>query len=137
MPQGGTPPPHYETLASSVSLTIRFQANLGYLQSSAAQPTRESEKARRIRRKILDFCTTPRSATEILEMLQMKDKKWVRQHYLLPLLNSDLELTIPEIPNSRQQKYRTKETGNIPPSHPPQANALEMRLLMYDVRFGK
>ena len=121
----GLPPPHYETLASSVSLTIRFQSNLGYLQRSAAESTRESEKSRRIKRKILDFCKTPRSATEILEMLQMKDKKWVRQHYLLPLLNSELELTIPEMPNSRQQKYRTKETGTppvIPPSHPPQSN---------------
>lgn len=113
----GLPPPHYETLASSVSLTIRFQSNLGYLQRSAAESTRESEKSRRIKRKILDFCKTPRSATEILEMLQMKDKKWVRQHYLLPLLNSELELTIPEMPNSRQQKYRTKETGTPVQSH--------------------
>ena len=121
----GLPPPHYETLASSVSLTIRFQANLGYLQKSAVQSVGESENARRIKQKILDFCKTPRSLQEILELLQMKDKKWVRRHYLVPLLDGELELTIPEMPNSRQQKYRTRETGNslpvIPPSHPPQS----------------
>ena len=32
----------------------------------------------------------------------------VRKHYVLPLLESHLELTIPETPNSRQQKYKTR-----------------------------
>ncbi len=124
----GLPPPHYETLASSVSLTIQFPVHLGYLRSSSRLVAREESKnVQRIKKSILDFCKTPRSVTEILEMLQMKDKKWLRQHYLLPLLHSgNLELTIPERPNNRQQKYRTKKAADsppvIPPSHPPQSS---------------
>ncbi len=114
----GLPSPHYDVFASSVSLTIHFQTNLGYLQKSDVQPVRESENARRIKRRILDFCKTPRSITEILEMLQMKDRKWVHRQYLFPLLGNGLELTIPERPKSKQQKYHTMEAETSPHDTP-------------------
>ena len=101
----GLPPPSYETLASSVSLIIRFKSNLGYLRNSATQSAKESASARRIREKILAFCSEPRSMQEITAMLQMKSVNWVRSKYVLPLLGSELKYTQPDRPKSRTQKY--------------------------------
>ena len=57
--------------------------------------------------KILEFCITPRSITEISALLGVNDKKWVRKKYIAPLIGVKLELTIPDKPNSRKQQYRT------------------------------
>lgn len=51
--------------------------------------------------KVFDFCNTPRSISEIAKMLGVNDKKWVRKKYIT------LEPTIPDKPNSRNQKYKT------------------------------
>jgi ATP-dependent DNA helicase RecG len=49
---------------------------------------------------------------DILEKLQMKDIKHFRQYYLLPALVAGLiEMTIPDKPNSRLQKYRLTAKG--------------------------
>ncbi len=56
---------------------------------------------------VLEFCRFPRSLNEIMAMLEMDSRKWVREKYVLPLLGTKLELTIPDKPNSRLQKYRT------------------------------
>lgn len=59
--------------------------------------------------RVLEFCRTPRSITEIANMLGVKDKKWVRKKYVSPLVGSKLQMTIPEKPNSQNQKYKTIE----------------------------
>ena len=57
--------------------------------------------------KILAFCTEPKSALEIANMLGYKDKKTVRR-YINPLLEQGrLAMTIPDKANSRNQKYIT------------------------------
>ena len=57
--------------------------------------------------KILVFCTEPKSALEIANMLGYKDKKTVRR-YINPLLEQGrLAMTIPNKANSRNQKYIT------------------------------
>ena len=60
-----------------------------------------------VQNKIIEFCHTPRSVSEIVEMLGVKDKKWVKEKYMKPLIGTKLALTIPDRPNSRYQKYRT------------------------------
>lgn len=62
-----------------------------------------------VQNKIIKFCQTPRSVVEIAEMLGVKDKKWVKDKYMKPLIGSKLALTIPDRPNSRYQKYQTIE----------------------------
>ena len=59
--------------------------------------------------KIIKFCQTPRSVAEIAEILGVKDKKWIKDKYIKPLIGSKLALTIPDRPNSRYQKYQTIE----------------------------
>lgn len=56
---------------------------------------------------ILDFCITPRSILEISEFLGYKEKKSVRKH-IKPLLEQGrLAMTLPDRPNSKNQKYIT------------------------------
>lgn len=57
--------------------------------------------------KVFDFCNTPRSISEIAKMLGVNDKKWVRKKYITPFIGITLEPTIPDKPNSRNQKYKT------------------------------
>jgi ATP-dependent DNA helicase RecG len=52
------------------------------------------------------------SRTEIQAALGLKDRMYLREAYLVPALASALlEMTIPNAPNSRLQKYRLTPTG--------------------------
>jgi len=58
--------------------------------------------------KIMEFCSVPRSRTEIQEFLEMKNKNHFLKTYLTPLLEKGkIVMTIPDKPNSRNQKYKT------------------------------
>ena len=51
------------------------------------------------------------SAMELMVMLNLKHRPTFRKNYLHPALNAGLiEMTIPESPNARGQKYRRTET---------------------------
>ncbi len=57
--------------------------------------------------RILEFCSSPKGILEIAAMLEYKDKKTVRK-YLKPLVEQGrLAMTIPDKPNSSNQKYVT------------------------------
>ena len=49
----------------------------------------------------------PRSKREMLDYLGLTDSKNFRERYLVPLLNAGkIEMTIPDKPSSRRQKYK-------------------------------
>lgn len=53
------------------------------------------------------------SREEIQYALQLQDRKSFRERYLRPALNAQLiEMTLPEKPNSRLQKYRLTLKGD-------------------------
>jgi len=55
--------------------------------------------------KIISYCTTPKGIRELAEYLGYKEKKSVRK-YLKPLFEQGrIVMTIPDKPNSRNQKY--------------------------------
>lgn len=57
-------------------------------------------------RKILEFCNTPRSRAEITEMLGIKTSFYTMERYVLPMVEKGiLQMTIPEKPKSKFQKY--------------------------------
>ena len=59
-----------------------------------------------IAQRILDFCSEPRSKSEILYYFNVKDRKRFTSESIKPLLEKGLLLmTIPEKPNSKYQKY--------------------------------
>ena len=58
--------------------------------------------------KILAFCSAPHSKAEIAEYCGYKNTKNFTKRYLRPLLDSGtLKMTIPDKPNSRNQRYIT------------------------------
>ncbi|MBE6417952.1 MAG: AAA family ATPase [Akkermansiaceae bacterium] len=63
--------------------------------------------------KVADYCRTPRSFTELQLLSGLKDRKYFRQKYLIPLLGTVLELTHPDVPRHRNQKYRVLSTSEL------------------------
>lgn len=57
-------------------------------------------------RKILLFCTTPRSRNEIAEYMGVETPSYIVRKYLRPLLEKGkLRLLIPDAPKSKNQRY--------------------------------
>lgn len=60
--------------------------------------------------RILEFCKTARTKKEISEHIGYKNLTYMTRTYIKPLLESGkLAYTIPEKPQSRLQKYVTKQ----------------------------
>ena len=58
--------------------------------------------------KLLEFCKTPRTRKEMQAFVGIEGRKAFNNNYLKPLLEQGkLEMTIPDKPNSRLQKYVT------------------------------
>lgn len=52
------------------------------------------------------------SRQEIQEKLKLKNNEYFRKAYLLPALKAGfIEMTVPDKPNSRMQKYRVTTAG--------------------------
>lgn len=57
---------------------------------------------------IIDFCKQPRTLTEVMEQLGLKHRNYIKTRYINPLIESGfLEMTSPDKPNSRNQKYKS------------------------------
>ena len=55
---------------------------------------------------IVDSCTEPKSIAEIMKLFNWSNRTKFRNKYITPLIEIGiLEMTIPEKPNSRLQKY--------------------------------
>lgn len=55
---------------------------------------------------LIDFCKIPRSRAEMMEFVSVASERYFRDNYILPLLDSGkLRMTIPDKPNSKNQKY--------------------------------
>lgn len=59
---------------------------------------------------ILNFCSVPRTAKQILERLGLTNQTYNRKKQIQPLVDMGvLEMTNPENPNASNQKYRKKK----------------------------
>ena len=75
-------------------------------QDTPQAVTEEDEKEK----KIIAFCKTPRTRAEIMDFLELTDRKNFRERYLNPLLNKGkIFMTMPDKPSSPKQKYYSKE----------------------------
>lgn len=55
---------------------------------------------------LIDFCEIPRSREEMMEYVAVASKRYFRENYIRPLLDAGkLRMTIPDKPNSKNQKY--------------------------------
>lgn len=57
--------------------------------------------------KVFEYCKSPKSIAEIANMLGVNDRRWVRKKYIAPFIGTKLQMTIPDKPNSQNQKYIT------------------------------
>jgi len=58
------------------------------------------------RHKIIEFCKTPRSTSEIMDHLGLKHREYFRSKILQPILSEGiLAQTMPETPRSPNQRY--------------------------------
>ena len=61
---------------------------------------------------IINFCSIPRSAKEIMDRIGISNQSANRRRHIMPLVEMNvLEMTIPDNPNDRNQKYRKRKKG--------------------------
>jgi ATP-dependent DNA helicase RecG len=97
--QYGIQTPEFQEISGSTVVT--FRAAIGATPQVTPQVTAVLEAARR-----------PRSREELQQSVGLKDRVHFLKAYLEPLLAAGwLEMTIPDKPRSRLQRYRTTATG--------------------------
>ena len=104
----GNPPADFDVntiTAFRVKVYATTEADLsaGH-KSGTSQPTSQVDMT--IEEKIVEFCKEPRSLAEITSYCNFKDQRYFRERYLSPLLGTRIQMTIPDKPTSRFQKYK-------------------------------
>ncbi len=86
-------------------------------QTGTSHPTSHptSQETKTIEEKIIEFCKEPHSLTEITAYCGFKDQRHFKERYLNPLLGTRIQMTIPDKPTSRFQKYLTQNNENLEP----------------------
>jgi ATP-dependent DNA helicase RecG len=83
------------------NMNYNLEGDLGGNHQDTSQVTRQDRMA-----KLLDFCVAPKTREEMQQFMGMSDRGYFREKILKPLLESGkLKMTIPDKPNSRNQKY--------------------------------
>ena len=68
-----------------------------------------NKKVTKKQQDVINFCSVPRSSKEILDRLGLTNHSKNREKHIMSLVKAGyLEMTIPESPNSRFQKYRKR-----------------------------
>ena len=80
----------------------------GVIHQVTHQVTHQDSELSTVSEQILAFCTKPKSKKELAAFCGFKDLRNFTLKDIKPLLESEqLEMTIPDKPNSRNQKYIT------------------------------
>lgn len=91
--------------AFRVNVHATNESDLGFTSKSTPKSTPKSDTSQKLVEKIVEFCKEPRSLAEIMLYLGDKDRVKFKKKYINPLLGNVLAMTIPDKPNSRNQKY--------------------------------
>ena len=104
--ENGNPEPIFTVdKITAFEVTVRPSSSLN-LVTSEEKVTKSVTKLTETVNDIIAFCSTPRSMTEIMEHIGLKHRYNVKHRYIDPLIDSGvLMMTIPDKPNSRNQKY--------------------------------
>lgn len=96
-----------------IRITLPISGRVG-TQSAPSQHPVSTQLAPSIENidKLIGFCVEARSFAEILSFMDAADRTKFRRKYIYPLLNAGiLRQTIPDKPNSRNQKYQLTDKG--------------------------
>ena len=114
MKEAGLPEPEYRTEAFMVYATIKNKkflqeqvgTHLTKAQEEAQEETQEEAQDMSMEGRILEFCKVPRKRQEIAEYCGYKSVRRFSEAYLKKMLQEGkLVMTIPNKPNSKNQKY--------------------------------
>ena len=95
--------PLSEAATATVGPTIQITPQVAPQDTHQVAPQDLDQR----RTKLIEFCDMPRSKREMMDYLGLTDSKNFRERYLVPLLEAGkIEMTIPDKPNSGNQKYK-------------------------------
>ncbi|WP_462135845.1 Fic family protein [Porphyromonas endodontalis] len=101
--ENGNPEPKFNvSKATAFEVTVQPSLSLN-LVTDGEKVTKSTE----LMNEVIAFCEEPRSLTEIMAHLGLKHRNNTKSRYIDPLIeNGFLEMTIPDKPKSRSQKYK-------------------------------
>ena len=71
------------------------------------EQVKEQDKEQATIQDLIQFCSIPRSRKEMQEFMGLTGRRNFSERYIKPLLNAGkIEMTIPDKPNSKNQKYK-------------------------------
>lgn len=98
---------------SYVGKSYENNKNIDNTQDNTQDSTQDN-----MQKKILEFCEKPRSKKEIAIYMGYKDAKSFSKRYLTPLIDvGKIQMTIPEHPTSKMQKYITVDSYKEEENH--------------------
>ncbi len=109
MQANGSPEPRFESDDERSSFLIRLPVHEGFVEERGPEVTPEvtPEVCR-----LLEVLQGEMGRIELMEALSLKDEKHFREHYQQTAIGQGLiEMTIPDKPRSRLQKYRLTSKG--------------------------
>jgi ATP-dependent DNA helicase RecG len=94
--------PEFESTAMDFRVIFK---NVNYSSQDTSQVSSQ-DTSQDVFDKIITFCKTARTKNEICDFLNMSKSSYFNKKYLYPLIErGDIVLTIPDKPNSKNQKY--------------------------------
>ncbi len=88
-----------------IPLSEASTATVGPVTGGTPQDTPQDLEKRL--EELVEFCSIPQSKRNMMDYIGLTDSKSFRERYLVPLINAGrIEMTIPDKPKSRNQKYR-------------------------------
>ena len=76
--------------------------------------SREQDKEQVTIQDLIQFCSVPRSRKEMQEFMGLVGRRNFSEKYIKPLLSAGkIEMTVPDKPNSRNQKYQKMNSEGI------------------------
>ena len=109
MENAGLPEPEYRQSEFMLYATLKNK-NWGKEDTSWVVTEQDSiQDSIQDEEKIIQFCKTGKSRKEIMAFLKLANRKYFNDRYLQPLLaQGKLSMTMPDKPNSKNQKYIAK-----------------------------
>ena len=104
--ENGNPDPIFNVgKVTAFEVTIQPSLSLN-LVTDGEKVTKSVTKSAEVMNEIIALCQQPKSLTEIITHLGLKHRNNAKSRYIDPLIKGGfLEMTIPDKPNSRNQKY--------------------------------
>lgn len=105
--ENGNPEPVFNVgKITAFEVTVRPSLSLNIV-TEGRKVTKFATKSTETMNEVIAFCEQPRSLTEIMSHLGLKHRNNTKIRYIDPLLEGGfLEMTIPDKPRSKRQKYR-------------------------------